>query len=145
MLSKFFLLLQQSHFLFRTRVLVREVTVRYRGPHQSPIRIKAKEHSVSQSVSTPLATLWPQKTVGAKACPIVQGTDRVVSPQGQPRAGSCLGRSACLRSQPEDFSWIGQWLIKSDGCEPTPIASSLPQPSGGSGKRFGHLKGDLIP
>jgi hypothetical protein len=41
--------------------------------------------------------------------------------------------------------WVGQRPIRSGGSEPTPNASSLPQPPLGSGKCFGHLKRHLIP
>ena len=48
---------QQSHCLFRTRVLTREATVCYRGPHQSPIRIKA---GAERNSRVPAPSPWPQ-------------------------------------------------------------------------------------
>jgi len=94
--------LQESHTLFRIPVLNQVVTVLHWEPHQSPIRIKAVGKGSRTALSSPLATVWPQKTVGAKPCPQVQCTDCVVSPKGHPLLGSWLRRSGCLRTQPED-------------------------------------------
>src|SRR3977135_3079433 len=65
--------LRQSHFQFRALVLNHgsdsPVTGTAPVTHQDQGRRKGKPYD---SLSQPLATRWPQKTVGAKLCPIVK-------------------------------------------------------------------------
>jgi len=73
MLSEVFLLLQQSHCLFRARVLNQGSDSPITGT--APVTHQDQDHGRGKrerSLSSPLATVWPQKTVGAKPCPIVQ-------------------------------------------------------------------------
>jgi len=55
--------------LLRALVFVRVVATRCAGPYQSPIRIKALGRAALSPPHPPLATVWPQKTVGARPCP----------------------------------------------------------------------------
>ena len=107
------------------------VSPRCLGPHQSPIRIKAMGGcAVWHALPPPLATEWPQKTVGAMPRPHRARADRVAPRWVQPLGGSRHGRTRCHTFPCKATGGRGQRLIRSGGCQPPPSRAHCPSPSG---------------
>jgi hypothetical protein len=107
------------------------VSPRCMGPHQSSIRIKALGGSaVWHALPPPLATWLPQKTVGAMPRPTKAMPDRVAPMWVQPLGGSRHGRTRCRTFTCKVAGRMGQRLIRSGGCQPTPSRAHCPSPSG---------------
>jgi hypothetical protein len=84
--------------------------------------------AIWQALSPPLATLLPQKTVGAIPRPKRAITDLVAPVWVQPLGGSRHGRTRCRTSSCKVAGGMGQRLIRSGGCQPTPCRAHCPSP-----------------
>jgi hypothetical protein len=114
----------------RTLVSLLVVSPSCLGPHQSPIGIKVMGGSALwQTLSPPLATLLPQKTVGAIPRPKRAITDLMAPVWVQPLGGSRHGRTRCRTSPCKVAGGLGQRPIRSGGCQPTPCRAHCPSPS----------------